>query len=138
MRHLAIFVGDAIEKILRGEKSMEGRFSVDKVLPYGAVKKGDEIYLKESGGLVVGRIFVDNVLYYEGLDGEAIGKIRREYNNELCAGDGFWQAKSNSRYATLIFLTKPERFLAPLRIYKKDRRAWVVLDSKSNWSHKTN
>lgn len=128
MKHLAVFIGDYIEKILRGEKTMEGRFSRGKIAPYITVRKGDEIFLKESGGLVVGRAFADNVLYYENLHPEAIGKIRKEYNQELCASDEFWQAKAQTKYATLIFLTKPERFLAPLRIYKRDRRPWVVLD----------
>lgn len=132
MKHLAIFIDDYIEKILSREKSMEGRFSISKVLPYGAVKKGDEIYLKESGGLVVGRAIADNVLYYENLNPEAIGKIRKEYNQELCANDKFWQGKAKAKYATLIFLTKPERFLTPLRIYKRDRRPWLILEEKIN------
>lgn len=127
MKHLAVFVGDYIEKILSGEKTMEGRFSLEKIPPYLTVKKGDEIYLKESGGLVLGRVFVDNVLYYENLSPETIGKIRKEYNQELCASDDFWQAKANAKYASLIFLKKPERFLAPLKIYKRDRRPWVTL-----------
>lgn len=136
MKHLAIFVGDYIAKILTGEKTMESRFSAEKTLPYGAVKKGDEIYLKESGGLVVGRAVVDNVLYYENLNPEAIGKIRKEYNNELCADDEFWQEKAQAKYATLIFITKAEKFLAPLRIYKRDRRSWVLLDQEKKFQSK--
>ncbi len=127
MRHLAIFIGDAIDKILRGEKTVEVRFSISKISPYEYVMKDDEIYLKQSGGLVIGKAKVDNVLYYENLDGETIGKIRREYANELCVDDGFWKLRSKSKYVTLIFLKNPERFLAPLRFSKHDRRPWVVL-----------
>lgn len=127
-KHLAIFVGDYIEKILRGEKTIEGRFSIDKIVPYEQIKKGDEIYLKHSGGLVVGRVTVDNVLFYEDLDGEVIGKLRKEYTADLQVDDEFWKRKANSRYATLIFLAQPERFIAPVRMKKSDRRPWVVLE----------
>ena len=128
-RHLAIFIGDYIEKIFRGEKTIEGRFSNNKILPYCAVKKGDEILLKQSGGMIVGRAMVDNALYYEGLDSEAIGKLRKEYSKELRVDDYFWQSKTSAKYASLFFLKNPERFLTPIKDKKKDRRAWVVLES---------
>ena len=127
MRHLAIFVGNAIERILSGRQTIEVRFTVDRILPYEKIKKGDEIYLKQSGGLVLGKVIVDNVLFYENLDGELIGKLRKEYNQDLCADDSFCQSKVNSRYATIIFLKNPQRFLTPLRIGKRDRRSWIIL-----------
>jgi len=127
-KHLAVFIGDYIQKILSGEKIIEGRFSIDKILPYGAVKKGDIILLKQSGGMILGEVEVDNVLYYEGLDAEAIGKIRKEYNQELCAEDGFWQSKANSHYVSLIFIKNPKCYLMPVKVHKHDRRPWVVWD----------
>ena len=131
MTHLAIFIGDAIEKILKGEKTVEGRFSLDKIPPYGMIKKGDEIFLKQSGGSILGKVEVDNVLFYENLDGETIGKLRKEYNPEMCADDKFWTDKASARYASLIFLNNSQRFLAPLKNKKKDRRSWVVLENES-------
>ena len=130
MKHLAIFVGDAIEKILKGEKTVEGRFTLDKVLPFEKIKKSDEIFLKQSGGSIIGKVEVDNVLFYEGLGGEAIGKLRKEYNGDMCTNDDFWKSKASAHYASLIFLKKPTRFLAPLKNKKKDRRSWVVLESE--------
>lgn len=127
MRHLAIFVGDAIEKILRGEKTVEGRFSESRIPPFGLVQRGDEILLKNAGGPILGRVIVDNVLYFENLTGEMIGKFRREYGPDLAVDDDFWRAKAKNRYATLIFLVKPERFIAPLPWAKRDRRSWIVL-----------
>jgi predicted transcriptional regulator len=126
-RHLAVFIGNAVEKILQGQKIVEARFSISKILPYESLMKDDEIFLKKSGGLVFGKVKVDNVLYYEGLDAEAIGKLRHEYQNDLLVGDKFWQEHANSKYATIIFLKNPERFLAPLKIAKRDRRSWMVL-----------
>ena len=129
MRHLAIFIGDAIEKILTGEKIVEGRFSLDKIPPYEVIRKGDEILLKQSGGNLIGKVEVDNVLFYENLDGEAIGKLRKEYYKEMCTHDKFWHEKANARYASMIFLKNPIRFLSPIKNKKKDRRSWVVLEN---------
>lgn len=129
MKHLAIFIDDYIEKIFKGEKTIEARFSQDKIAPYCLVKKGDEVYLKQSSKNIIGRFIVDNVLYYQGLTGETIGKLRKEYNNEICANDAFWQSKANAKYGTLIFISQPERFLTPIRHTKHDRRAWLVLEN---------
>lgn len=125
-RHYAIFIGDAIEKILSGTKSLEGRFTEDKIPPYGVIKKGDEIFLKQSGGLMMGKVAVDNVLFFDNLDGEKLGKLRKEYNQDLMVDENFWQQKGNARYASIIFLKNPRRFLTPLRLKKKDRRPWIL------------
>ena len=127
-KHLAIFIGSAIDDIISGKKSIESRFSLGRVLPYGQISKDDEILLKKSGGDVIGRVIADNVLYYDNLTPESIAILRKEYSKELCVDDVFWQRKSNSRFGTLIFLKAPERFLVPIKINKKDRRPWVVLE----------
>jgi predicted transcriptional regulator len=129
MKHLAVFVGDAIEKILKNEKTVEARLSLDKIIPFSAIKKGDIIYLKQSGGGVYGQVEVDNVLFYENLNGTAIGKLRKEYSSDMKVTDEFWKSKADSRNATIIFLKNPVRFLAPLKNKKKDRRSWVILEN---------
>jgi predicted transcriptional regulator len=130
-KHLAIFLKQSsVEKILSNEKTMEARFSLEKVLPYGVIKKGDEIFLKESGGLILGKVTVDNVLFYEGLEPETVGKIRREYHQELVVDDGFWQKKANAKYVSLIFLKNPRRFITPMKMKKKDRRPWVIWEEE--------
>lgn len=125
-RHLAVFVGDAIEKILHGEKVVEGRFSEHRILPFGQIARGDEIYLKQASGPVIGRAYVDNVLFFEALTGEMIGKLRREYQSDMAVGDQFWRDKGKARYGTLIFLVRPQRFVAPLLLKKRDRRSWML------------
>jgi len=128
MKHLGIFVGDAIENILHNRKTIEGRFTIEKILPFGKIKMGDEILLKQSGGEIIGRVEVDNVLFYENLDGEAIGKLRKEYGKEMCVGDDYWKEKSSATVASIIFLKNPQRFLMPLKSKKKDRRSWVLME----------
>lgn len=129
MKHLAIFdKKECIEKILNGEKTMEGRLAREKTLPYGKIQKGDEIYLKESGGMIVGKVEVDNVLFYDNLTPEMIGGLRKEYSKELSVDEKFWQKYSKSKYATLIFLKNPQRFLSKIRYKKSDRRSWVIIE----------
>jgi len=128
MKHLAIFQQkEEIEAILKGQKRMEARFSREKIPPYGRIQKGDEIYLKESGGPLVGKVEVDNVLFYEGLTPEMLGKLRKEYSQDLGVDERFWSRYSKHRYLSLIFLKNPERFVGKVRFPKKDRRGWVIL-----------
>lgn len=129
MKHLAIFSEPkTIEKILQGNKTIEGRFSRKKNLPYAKIKKGDEIYLKESGGKILGKAMVDNVLFYDNLTPEILGKLRREYANELCMSDDFWEKHARSKYVTLIFIKKAEEFISSVKYRKRDRRSWLIIE----------
>lgn len=130
-KHLAIFIGHAIEDILSGKKTMESRFSLGRIIPYEEVAKDDIILLKKSGGDIIGQAIADNVLYYDNLKPQSIAILHKEYSKELCASDDFWQKKAKSKYATLIFLKKPQRFVIPLKFHKKDRRPWVILNEKA-------
>lgn len=90
-RHVAIISTPFIlNALLSGEKTVEARLAESKIAPFGAVGHGDQILLKLTGGLVYGQITVDNVLYYDHLDGEAIGKLRKEYGHDMMVGDEYW------------------------------------------------
>ncbi len=127
-KHLAIFSpNQLIEKIFRSIKTVDGRLTQDRVAPYGLVKKGDTILIKISGGPVLGQVEVDNVLFFELTDGELLGKLRKEYGADMAVDDRFWELKREARFASIIFLTKPKRYLTALKFKKRDRRAWVVV-----------
>lgn len=130
-KHLAIFIGHAIEDILSGKKTMESRFSLGRIIPYEEIVKDDTILLKKSGGNVIGQVLVDNVLYYDNLKPQSIAVLRKEYSKELAMDDNFWRSKAKSKYATLIFLKKPRRFVFPIKFQKKDRRPWLILNEKA-------
>jgi len=127
-RHLAIFLKGMAEKILSGEKEVEIRLSQHKVLPYGTIAKEDIIFLKDSGEKIIGQATVDNVLYYDNLDSDTFRNLRREYEEFSKINADFWNRKSNSSFATIIFLKNPKKFLAPLTFQKHDRRPWVVIE----------
>ncbi len=129
-KHLAVFVKGAAEKILKEVKTVEVRLSLHEVLPYKEVMKDDIIFLKVSGGKIIGRVLVDNILYYENLDKETILNIQKEYADEVSMDESFWQKKYTARFATIIFLKKPVKFLAPLFFRKSDRRPWVIINEE--------
>ena len=129
-RHLAIFLKGVAEKVLKGEKSVEIRLSQNRIAPYLEVQKDDEIYLKNSGGRIIGKITVDNCLYYEHLSPAIIQDLRKTYFNKAAMNKEFWQKKSKAHFATIIFLKNPTKFLTPVAFKKHDRRPWVVMEGK--------
>ena len=65
MYHLAILKNQFLNRILAGTKTIESRFSFNKIAPYNKVSVNDTIYLKESGGQVVAKAKVKDVKYYQ-------------------------------------------------------------------------
>lgn len=128
MKHLAVFTGDAIEKVFLGKKTMEGRWSKNRIPPYGKVKTGDTVLMKKSGGKLVGQFKVGKVISFEDPGDKESGWIRRVFKAKLCLPPGFWRLKRGARFITLMEICLPSRFLTPpTNIKKKDRRGWVVL-----------
>jgi hypothetical protein len=124
--HLAVLVEPYLEWILQGRKTMESRFSLRRVAPYGAVRVGDLLTLKHSSGPIVGMCRVAHVEFFE-LDASTREQIRSRYSVPLCAENAaFWEVRAQFRYATLMQLTDVRR-LTPYACGKRDRRGWVVL-----------
>ncbi|HEX8762549.1 MAG TPA: hypothetical protein VF733_02205 [Candidatus Saccharimonadales bacterium] len=109
--------------VFAGKKTVESRFSLHKIAPYQKVQPGDVVFMK--AGPVVGYFTVAWVKYFD-LGEYSIEKIRQEYGDTICGDDDFWKTKSTKKYATLIGISNIER-LAPHKIEKRDRRAWVSL-----------
>ena len=60
-------------------------------------------------------------------------RTRRAPFGRIAAGDnGCWQNKKNCRFALLIWM-EDVRAIGPVRIDKKDWRAWVVLTDKKHF-----
>lgn len=128
-KHLAIFKGKAGELILSGKKTIESRFSKNKIAPYGVISTGDLVYIKPSGEDIIGQFRVKKVIFFDGMETRDIGEIRDRYGEEISAGDEYWEAKKYCRYGTLIFIGESAKFItAPIKPPKKDLRGWVVLE----------
>jgi len=124
--HLAVFVEPFLQFVLDGRKTVESRFSVHRRPPFGCVRSGDLVLIKESGGPVVAAAEVSNVWYYQ-LDPSSWDFIRSRFGEQLCMDDSeFWKSKASSCFVTLMQFARVDK-LDPLNCSKRDRRGWVVL-----------
>jgi hypothetical protein len=127
-RHLAVFIAGVAEKILSGEKKVEIRLSQNRTLPYLEIAKDDEILLKSSGGKVIGKTFVENVLYYDRLTPKIIEALKQVHFEDAAMDQSFWKNKINAKFATVIFLKNSQKFITPIAFRKNDRRAWLIVE----------
>lgn len=123
--HLGIFTEPYLSYILNGKKTIESRFSKNKIAPYNQINNGDIVIIKKSSGNVVGYFTAKNVLCFD-LSVTTIEKIKNEYGKALCVDDSFWQSKKNSNYATLIEIDNLV-LLSPFTINKKGMQTWIKL-----------
>ncbi len=125
--HLAVFIEPFLQYVLRGQKTVESRFSANRIAPFGRIDSGDIVLLKRSGGAIVGVCEVTNVWFYD-LDPSSWAEIREDFTEALCAQDpAFWKVREHASFATLMRISNP-RSLPPIEFKKTDRRGWVVLE----------
>lgn len=82
-----------IDKILSGEKKIESRWLKNRSAPWNKVAAGDEIYFKQSGGLVVARAIAAEVRQYQDDLSEPIGIMR-----------GYESWAEGKKYCVLVWL----------------------------------
>ncbi len=123
--HLAVMSEPFLGYMLEGKKAIESRFSNHKIAPYGSIKAGDLVFLKQASGPVVAYFQASKVEFVE-LHSAALHRIQQAYGTAICAGETFWRQQEGRRYATLIAIEGLQP-LRPLRIEKRDRRGWVRL-----------
>lgn len=128
MKHLAIFRGDGAERILTGKKLIESRFAKGKIAPFKVISAGDLVYIKPSGGEIIGQFRVKKVIFFDGLEEADILDIRLKYGKQINMDEDYWNKNLGSKYGTLIFIGNSSRFItSPIKIPKKDLRGWAVL-----------
>ena len=129
-QHVAIFSPPFLDLILEGRKTIEGRFSRVRCAPFNSIYEGDTVLMKESGGPIRGSFLVARVETFDNLNSEKLMDLEIIYGARLCAevDPQYWQKRSDTRYATLLHVSKIRRFDQPFSFPKKDRRGWVILD----------
>lgn len=131
MLHLAIFTPGFIEKIFTGKKTLDGRFSQIRCMPFGTIEKGDLVLMKKSGGPIIGYFIAGEIQFYSELIPNKLKEIALKYWDELAITDEFWREKKNSRYLTLVQIKKPTKFRFPISVKKKNLSGWVSLGGES-------
>jgi hypothetical protein len=125
--HLAIFREPFLSLLLEGRKTVESRFSVNRIAPYECARADDVVLIKESSGPIVGLALLDHPGFYE-LDEESWAQIPREFGERICAtDDDFWEERRHTRYVSILPVRAVVTLDSPLAIRKADRRGWVLL-----------
>jgi ASC-1-like (ASCH) protein len=130
--HLVILKKPYLDAILEGQKQIESRFTRTKSYAFGRVLPGDKLFLKVSSGPVCATAAVAAVKNFQNLTPKQIIEIKQQYNHYILGGEEYWRSKMNCRFGFLAWL-KDARAIKPVRIHKKDWRAWVVLTEKENF-----
>jgi len=130
--HLVILKKPYLNAILGGQKRIESRFSKTRRYAFGRVLPGDKLFLKVSSGPVCATATAAAVKNFENLTPRQIIEIKQRYNDYIRGSDEYWRSKMNCKFGFLVWLKDIEP-LEPVRIHKKDWRAWVILTEKENF-----
>jgi len=130
--HLVILKKPYLDAILAGSKTIESRFTKTKRSYFGRVLPDDKLFLKESSGPVCATAKAAAVKNFENLAPQQIIEIKQQYNCYIRGSDEYWRSKADCRFGVLVWLKDVEP-IEPVRIRKKDWRAWVVLTEKENF-----
>lgn len=130
--HLAVLVEPFLSFVLDGTKTVESRFTLNRVAPFEAVQRQDLVLLKVASGPVVGLCEIEAVHYFKQPTRQTIKIIRTTFGPRIRDDvPGFWTSRQNATYVSLLELGRVHRLTEPLACPKKDRRGWVVLRSTS-------
>lgn len=121
--HLGVFSEPYLTYMLKGEKTIESRFSKNRIAPYNQITKDDMVIVKKSGSDVFGYFTIKDVLFID-LNVTSIEEIKAKYDKQLCVDETFWTSKKNSNYATLLIIDKMCK-LKPFHINKKGMQTWI-------------
>lgn len=124
--HLGIFTEPYLTYMLDGKKTIESRFSKNKILPYNQICKDDIILVKKSSGDVLAHFTIKDILFFD-LSKTKIDEIKSNYSKQLCVGEEFWKNKQNSNYAILMVIDKIVE-LNPFHINKRGMQTWIKLN----------
>lgn len=127
--HLAIMIEPYLSLLLNGNKTIESRFSRNKIIPYQKIDKGDIIILKKSGGQIVGLFEADGIDFFNFSNGCKLEYVKEKYNDRLLIKNDFWEEKKDSMYATLIGVNHLVK-LKPINLNMANRKSWIILENK--------
>jgi len=130
MDHVAILSSkDWLDKIISGEKTIESRWTKNKIAPFEKISKGDKIYFKVSGKPVSAAANVCSVSFFNNPGAEGIRKILEKYSRQIGVEMSFYNQVKNKRYCTLIKINNARK-ISPFTIDKKgygNSVAWITV-----------
>ena len=135
MEHLAIMKKSLgyLAKIISGDKIIESRWYNSRRSPWNRIKKGDNVYFKNSGCAVTVKSRVKKVIQYEDLTQGKVNKILSEFGKQIGIQNLklFFEGVKTKHYCILIFLEDIEE-ISPFFIDKTGfgmMSAWISIDN---------
>jgi hypothetical protein len=128
--HVAVFAEPFLSSLLEGKKTLESRFSMRRLPPYGYAQAGDLIAAKRTSGPVVAFCKVLRVKNLK-INIASWRELRKKYAQDLCAPESFWHRDKLPAYGTLLWIGKVQK-MEPVYVGKVDRRGWVALGSRGS------
>ena len=112
--------------ILQGEKTIESRWSMNRIAPYGKVKAGDLLLLKEMGKPVTATAIAKKVEFYE-LTPQIVDDIRIKFGKQIGTDkESDWQTTLNKKFGTLIWLSNVKK-IEPIQVQRSNGSGWIIL-----------
>ncbi|MDA9554652.1 ASCH domain-containing protein [Pelobium sp.] len=129
--HVGIFAEPYLTLIIEGKKTIESRFSVNKISPYGRIFNGDLVLVKKAGGSIVGMFIAGDVKFHSRLNVSKLKDLESKYGKQICTevNPDFWVNRKESKFATLIDITRFKE-IKPFTINKSDRTAWSIVQNR--------
>lgn len=126
--HLAVFNEPFLSLIFEGVKTIESRFSLNKVTPFQKIFVGDIIVMKKAGGPILGIAKAKSVFYFSNLNTDKIATLKVKFGTRIAweQDPDFFANKSTSNFLTLVELDEIKK-VEPINTGKNDRTAWSVL-----------
>jgi hypothetical protein len=125
--HLAIMTGPYLDRLLDGTKTIESRFSRNRVAPFERVASGDVIFFKQAAGPITA-VGLAGIVHHIDLGIVPLHQVADQYGAAIAPAEAsFWSDRVGARYATLVTMLDVIR-TDPVPVQKRDRRGWVVLN----------
>lgn len=98
----------------------------------------DIVFMKPPGEELTGQFEVKKVISLEGIEEADWVWIKDQFTEKMSLGSpaeakNYYKLHQDSKYATIMFITKVEQFITPpIKIIKRDLRGWLVIDESKH------
>lgn len=125
--HIAVMTGHYLDRLLDGTKTIESRFTRNRVAPFHQVHDGDVIFFKPAAR-PISAAGLAGAVHYLDLGLTPLEQVADRYGAAIAPADpSFWADRATARYATLVTMLDVVK-TSPVPVCKRDRRGWVVLN----------
>lgn len=127
--HLAIVNEPFLSYIKNGRKTIESRFTKNKIAPYYQIHEGDIICMKAASKPIDSIFIAGEIRFYENSP-YVLNEIKDKYTNAICAyDDSFWKTRKEKKFISLINIKQVIQLCKPFNVPKRDKRAWIRFES---------